>query len=258
MHHGFNIKENADFSIDVDQTNYVNGITPIMLTNDRIKYTSSPLTDKERSQYCQLIGQLNCITNMVKLEFSFEVCYASTIVNSGTIFDIINLNKVIKYIKSEKLYIKFPSLNIDSLSVRIYTDTNFINFPSGGSQGGQIIFITGNKNQSCTLAWNSSKIKHAVQSNLAAETLSITNGNDVFLHHTHIFQQHNINSIVITDNKSQLDCVQSAKLISDKRPRVELHALHQMHEKNGIKIVWIPTSKQISKVLTKEDPLAIY
>ena len=56
-----------------------------MLTNNRIKYTSLPLTDKERSQYCQLIGQLNWITNMTKPEFSFEVCYASTVVNSATI-----------------------------------------------------------------------------------------------------------------------------------------------------------------------------
>ena len=99
---GLNIKQNVDFSIDVDQTNYVNGINPIMLTNDRMKCTSSPLTDKERSQYCQLIGQLNWITNMTKPEFSFEVCYASVIVNSATISDITKLNKVLKHIKSEK------------------------------------------------------------------------------------------------------------------------------------------------------------
>ena len=67
----------------------------------------------------------------------------------------------------------------------------------------------------------------------------------------HTFQQHNINNTVITDNKSLLDCVQSTKLISDKCLRVELHALHQMHEKNEIETIWIPTSKQISYVLTK-------
>ena len=117
-----------------------------MLTNDRIKYKSSPLTDKERSQYRQLIGHLNWITNMTKPEFNFEVCYASTIVNSTTISDITKLNKVLKHIKSEKSYIKFPSLNIDSLSIRIYTDTSSDNLPNGGSQGGQIIFITDNKN----------------------------------------------------------------------------------------------------------------
>ena len=53
----------------------------------------------------------------------------------------------------------------------------------------------------------------------------------------HIFQQHNVNSIVITDNKSLIDCIQSAKLIIDKRLRVELHLIHQMHEKNEISII---------------------
>ena len=66
-----NTKQNADFSTDTDQIKYVNGINPIILTNVRIKYTSSPLTDKGRSQYHQLIGQLNEITNMTKPEFSF-------------------------------------------------------------------------------------------------------------------------------------------------------------------------------------------
>ena len=47
------MEQNANFSIDVDQTSYVNGVNPIMLTNDRMEYTSSPLTDKERSQYPQ-------------------------------------------------------------------------------------------------------------------------------------------------------------------------------------------------------------
>ena len=98
-----------------------------MLTNDKIKYTSSPLTDKGRSQYCQL-STANCTTNMTKPEFSFEVCYGTTN--------------------------EFPSLSIDSLSVRIYTDTSFNNFLNGGSQGGQIIFITDIENQSCKLAWN--------------------------------------------------------------------------------------------------------
>ena len=100
---------------------------------------------------------------MTKPEFSFEVCYTSTIVNSATISHIIKLNKVFQHIKSEKLYIKFPSLNIDSLSIRIYTDESFKKFPNGESQGGQIIFIADNENQSCSLAWNSLKIKGLVQ-----------------------------------------------------------------------------------------------
>ena len=75
----------------------------------------------------------------------------------------------------------------------------------------------------------------------------MTDGCDVSFFTTqivnHIFQQHNINSTVITDNKSLLHCVQFTKLISDKRLRVELHTLRQMHEKNEIEIIWIPVSR---------------
>ena len=64
----------------------------------------------------------------------------------------------------------------------------------------------------------------------------MTNGCDMSFFTTkiinHIFQQHNINNIVVTGNKSLLNCFQSTKLISNKRLRVELRALHQMHEKN--------------------------
>ena len=106
---GLNIKQNADFFIDIDQTNYISGINPIMLTNDRMKHTSSPLTGKERSQYRQLIGQLNWITNMTNPQFSFKVCYANTILNSGTISNIIKRNKVFKHIKSENHTSSFPA-----------------------------------------------------------------------------------------------------------------------------------------------------
>ena len=82
---------------------------------------------------------------MTKPEFSFEVCYASTIVNSATISDIIKLNKILMHNKSEKTYIKFPSLNIDLLSIRIYTNERFNNLSNGGSQDGQILFITDNQ-----------------------------------------------------------------------------------------------------------------
>ena len=66
---------------------------------------------------------------MTKPEFSFQVCYANTIVDYAAISHIFQLIKVLKCIKSEKSYTKFPSLNIDSLSIRIYTDASFNNLP---------------------------------------------------------------------------------------------------------------------------------
>ena len=150
---GLNIKQNADFSIDVDQTNYISSINPIPLNRIRIKNTTASLTDQERSQFRQLIGQLNWVVNMTRPEFSFEVCYASTVVNSATISDIIKLNKVLKQMKSETSHIRFPSLDIQSLNISTYTDASFNNLPKGGTQGGQIVFIGDNKNNKYEHDW---------------------------------------------------------------------------------------------------------
>ena len=152
------------------------------------------------------------------------------------------------------MYIKF--LNIDSLSIRTYTDTSFNNHSNGGSKGGQITFIADNENQSCPLAWNSSKIKRVVRSTLATETLSMTDGCDASFFTTeivnHIFQRRTINNAVIKDNKSLLDSIQSTNLISDRRLRVELHHQSHMYEKSETEIIWSPISKQISSnVLTR-------
>ena len=251
---GLNIKQKDDFSIDVDQTSYINSISPILLDKDRAKNTAAPITDQERSQFRQLIGQLNWVTNMTRPEFCFEVCYASTIVNSATISDIIKLNKVLKKMKSEVSHIKFPSLNTQSLNIKTYTDASFNNLPKGGSQGGQIVFIEDNKNNICPVAWNSSKIKRVVRSTLAAETLALTDGCDLSFYVSqitnHIYRQ-NIKNIILTDNKSLKDTIQSSNLISDKRLRVDLSALCEMYDKNELEVKWIPTNAQVSNVLTK-------
>ena len=83
--------------------------------------------------------------------------------------------------------------------------------------------IVDNENQSCSLAWNSLKIKRVVRSTLATEILSMTKGCDTYFFTAqivnYIFQRRIINNVVITDNKSLLDSIQSTNFISDRRYR---------------------------------------
>ena len=58
--------------------------------------------------------------------------------------------------KSNKNCIKFPHLDLKTLQIKLFTDAGFNNLPNGGSQGGQIIFVT-DGNSLCPLHWNSSK-----------------------------------------------------------------------------------------------------
>ena len=84
--------------------------------------------------------------------------------------------------------------------------------------------------------------------------LALTDGCDLSFYVSqitnHIYQQ-NIRNIILTDNKSLKDTIQSSNLISDKSLRVDLSALREMYDKNELEVKWIPTSAQVSNVLTK-------
>ena len=63
---------------------------------------------------------------------------------------------------------------MNDLKLQLFTDASFSDLPDGGSQAGQILFLTDNKGHTWPLYWNSSKIKWVVRSTIAAETLSLS------------------------------------------------------------------------------------
>ena len=142
--------------------------------------SNSPLTEAERTQYRSVVGQLNWVAGISRSDISFSVCEASTKFKNVTVADIY-VNKIIRNVQSTKNCIKFPRLDLKTLQLKLFTDASFNNL-NGGSQGGQIIFITNGNNNSCPLYWNSSKIKRAVRSTIAAETLSLVDGCDVAIY----------------------------------------------------------------------------
>ena len=54
-----------------------------------------------------------------------------------------------------------------------------------------------------------------------------------------------------TDNQSLYDAVHSMKYRLKKRLLVDISAIREMVEKNGITVTWIKKEKQLSDVLTK-------
>ena len=126
---------------------------------------NNPLTKAERTQHRSATGQVNWVAGISRPGISSSVCRAST------------KFKIIRNVKSTKSCIKFSCLDL-----KLFTDVSFDNLPHGGSQGGQIIVITDGNNNSCPLYWNSSKIKRAVLSTIAAETQSLVDGCDVAIY----------------------------------------------------------------------------
>ena len=78
---------------------------------------------------------------------------------NSKVHNVIELNNVIKCIKSKKNRTVFHHLNLSSIALITYTDASFNNLPNGGSQGGQIVFLTSNGKKCYPLAWNSNRVK---------------------------------------------------------------------------------------------------
>ena len=139
---------------------------------------NSPLTAAERLQYRSVVGQINWVAGISRPDTSFSVYEAST----KTVADVYHVNKIIRNGKNTKNCIKSPHLDLKKLQLKLFTNASFNDLPNGGSQGGQIIFITDGNNNSCPLYWNSSKIKRVERSTIAAETLSLIDVCDVAIY----------------------------------------------------------------------------
>ena len=164
--------------------------------------------------------------------------------------DALKVNKVIKHLKSTKRFIKVPKFDKESLKLQLFTKASFNNLTNGGSQAGQILFLSDCKNNCFPLHWNSSKLKREVWSTLAAETLSLSDGCDVTFY-VDILLSELILIIAYTDNQSLHDTVHSTKQTLERRLIVDTSSIHEMVDNNQIQVIWVEKDKQISDVLTK-------
>ena len=63
----------------------------------------------------------------------------------------------------------------------------------------------------------------------------------------------------VTDNYSLYQAAHSTKSVSDQRLRIDLAIIREAINKEEVTLNWVPTSCQLSDVLTKEgvDPSAL-
>lgn len=166
------------------------------------------------------------------------------------------MNKIVKNVKGNTHCITFPSLDLSSTHVVMFSDASFNNHPNGSSQGGYIVMIVDKHNQSCPISWKSNKVRRIARSTLAAETLVFTDGCDAAYFINQLAQEAQIVSsdsqiLTYTDNKSLHDSVNTTAQVTDRRLRVEISAIREMQEKEEITIKWISKEKQLADCLTK-------
>ena len=128
-----------------------------------MKEKNSLLSNEEKTSYRSAVGQLNWVAGPSRPDIGFSVCESSTKFKQATVADVLYVNKIIKNLKNSKNAINFPQLNLNNIKLQLFTDAIFNNLPNGGSQAGQIIFLTDDKSHTCPLYSNSSQIKRVVR-----------------------------------------------------------------------------------------------
>lgn len=254
---GVNLKQLDDFSIEADQYDFIENISFIPITPEMKANVKQQIDENNRKLLRTALGQLNWIAGMTRPEISFYTCQISTHIKNATIAELLTTNKVIKFVKNSKGFIKFPKLDLKRLSVSAFTDASWNNLPNGGSQGGQIIFLKDANNSVSPIIWNSNRIKRVARSTLAAESLSLLEGCDSAFYISQLVTSilkpnEKIPVTAITDSDSLLETSATTKLVLDRRLRVEISAIREMCERDEIRLIWVDKKNQLADVLTKK------
>ena len=105
---GIQLIENDDFSLTINQNNYIDCISDIKLSKERLKKKNSLLSNEEKTSYRSAVEQLNWIAGISRPDMSFSVCEASTKFKQATVPDVLYVNKIIKTYRIPKTKSDFP------------------------------------------------------------------------------------------------------------------------------------------------------
>lgn len=243
----------TESKIIINQNEYINSLQEALIVdskdNDRL------LNKNEHKEYRRLCGRLNWVSTQTRPDIAFDVAMISANVNAPTMKHLKLANKVIRKVKSTSVEIVFCKLQ-DPLHLSVYCDASYANLPNGGSQGGQIVFLSDDNGFLSPLTWTSKKLRRVCRSTISAETMSMLDAVDTSIWIIHILEDitgsKSKNSKIKTDSKSLYDAAHSTTAVEEKRLRVDIAAIREEIRKRTIVIDWIPKSDQLADVLTKQ------
>ncbi|KAG0724834.1 Retrovirus-related Pol polyprotein from transposon RE1 [Chionoecetes opilio] len=251
---GLNVVTTEDGGITIDQFRYGASLNPVALSKRRALEKTSDLSEREKTEYRGLVGQLNWMATHTRPDIAFDVCELSVSIPKATVSDILRLNKVIERVKTDNVGLFIPRIRpLDEC----YSDASFANLQGYGSQGGFIIFLCDTNNVRGPIYWQSRKVRRVVNSTLAAETLALLDGASTAVYVASILQEISgcgrIPTRCFVDNRSVVEALYTYKLVDNKRLRIDISVLRGMLDQGELKeVTWVETSKQLADCLTKK------
>jgi len=250
---GVNLNQDEKYQINLDQNDYVSSMEATEIIEPKDKQRT--LSREEQYAFRAIVGQLNWLSSQSRPDLAFDVCQLSTKLNSATIKDLIQANKIVKKAKNAELSLVFPNLQ-SPLHLLAYCDASYANLPDGSSQGGCIIFLTDDEENVAPICWWSRKLKRVCKSTETAETMVMLEAIDAVVWLSAILNDiygKKMNTPIIrSDNMSLHKNIHSTTAVEEKRLRVELAAIRESARKTEFKAEWVTNQDQLADCLTKQ------
>eukprot|EP00435_Cladocopium_sp_Y103_P032729 s2065_g8.t1 len=272
---GIHVKQFWDGRIELDQTKYIEDISPIEIDRSRRVQHDALVTEKERQALRALVGSIQYAATNTRPDLSAKLSLLQAKINSAQVRDLMDGNKLLheaKQFKETKIVIQ--SIPLENLRFVSFSDASFATRANSQSQKGCLILAASKEIgewQSSTvspLIWYSRKIARVVGSTLASETYALSGSVDLLswlrIQWSWFCQPSDLwkdpekclsacpEAFAIVDCKSLYDLIQKTTVPQCQEYRTMLEALIIKDRiRNGISIKWVHSAAQLADCLTK-------
>ena len=216
-------------------------------------------TVNTKDQYVAQRARGAYIATVCQPESAYDLSFAAQVTDPQE-ENVKQLNKRIQWqIDNATRGLTFVPLDMDSLSLLVFTDASFANNKDLSSQIGFVIVLTDRNQSANTLHWSSIKCKRVTRSVLASELYALAHGFDIgaAIKSTiqKILQLKQLPLVLCTDSKSLYDCLVKLGTTQEKRLMVDLMCLRQAYEQREItEVRWISGGDNPADAMTKAKP----
>ena len=278
---GIRIRQRMDFSITLDQQEYLDNLEAVKIAEYRVPMDKEPLTAAEVSELRGVLGAIQWPATQLSPHLSAELSMLQSSLAKPTVADLKAANKLLKYTKKDSrrqlTIFTHGFCHWQDLCLMAWTDAAVANRPDLSSTGGQVMgmarrdqFVDGKMSQITLLAWSSRKLRRVARSSLAAEVQALAEGADnLWLARLQWAEFNGFDvskgnedaavrasrGLLITDAKSIYDAITRSETqglgLQEKQSALELLGVKEQIQRDGTDLRWVHSQAQLADGLTK-------
>ena len=243
--------------LTLDQRDFAKEVPSLVISPERKKQNSQPVTDIERKEIRAAAGKLGWLARTTRPDLNQAQVEASSHVSKATVEDLKAVQKALARIHNHDSVLEVPKLpsDISSWTMELYTDASWQNLRDGGSTAGRVIFLSGG-GRSFPVFWATNRIRRVCYSSQTAEIMALNTGLGEAMFVKEMIKEVTGSQVTVQayiDNANAHNAIISNVAPTDKKVRLEAASVREAlstKELEGIKLV--KGSNMFADPLTKK------